>query len=221
MGDSEHINETVETIDMLIVSAIEHLKKSKKRSDEHAILEFLQKKGNSINQQTLSLSIASLSKNGVILNKPSSGKNSYSVKPSIATEQIAATPTPLENPSRPASSAPNESHVFSKSHDDFRIEQIENLNAEVTALISFTMEKLYVIKKSVKDFCSKSVTPSNLELIETLKEDRRYLRDENMTKTHIIKSLTENQATDHVKATITPKVHQRDTAIQIELIPKT
>ena len=27
MGDSEHINETVETIDMLIVSAIEQLKK--------------------------------------------------------------------------------------------------------------------------------------------------------------------------------------------------
>ena len=74
MGDSEHINETVETIDMLIVSAIEQLKKSKKRSDEHAILEYLQKKGNSIIQQTLSLSIASLSKNGIILNKRSSGK---------------------------------------------------------------------------------------------------------------------------------------------------
>ena len=45
MGDSEHINETVETIDMLIVSAIEQLKKqNKKRSDEHAILEYLQKK---------------------------------------------------------------------------------------------------------------------------------------------------------------------------------
>ena len=45
MGDSECINETVETIDMLIVSAIEQLKKqNKKRSDEHAILEYLQKK---------------------------------------------------------------------------------------------------------------------------------------------------------------------------------
>ena len=127
MGDSEHINETVETIDMLIVSAIEQLKKSKKRSDEHAILEYLQNKGNSINQQTLSLSIASLSKNGIIINKPSSGKNSFSVKPSIATEEIAATPAPLENPSTPASSFPNESRVFSKSHDDFRIEQIKKL----------------------------------------------------------------------------------------------
>ena len=53
MVDSEHINETVETIDILIVSAIEQLKKSKKRSDEQAILEYLQKKGNSIDQRTL------------------------------------------------------------------------------------------------------------------------------------------------------------------------
>ena len=85
MGDSEHINETVETVGMLVVSAIKQLKKSKKRFDEHTILDYLQKKGNSINQQKLSLIIASLSKNGIILNKPSSGKNSYSVKPSIAT----------------------------------------------------------------------------------------------------------------------------------------
>ena len=62
MGDSEQINETVETIDMLIFSAIEQLKKNKKRFDEHAILEYLQKKGNSIKQHILSLSTASLSK---------------------------------------------------------------------------------------------------------------------------------------------------------------
>ena len=44
MGDSGHNNETVETIDMLILSAIEQLKKSNKRSDEHPILEYLQRK---------------------------------------------------------------------------------------------------------------------------------------------------------------------------------
>ena len=87
MGDSEHINETVAIIDVLTVSAIEQLKNSKKRSDEHVILDYLQKKGNVIKQQTLSLSMASLSKNGVMLNKPSSGTNSHSAKPSIATEQ--------------------------------------------------------------------------------------------------------------------------------------
>ena len=44
MGDSEHINETVETVGMLVVSAIKQLKKSKKRFDEHTILDYLQKK---------------------------------------------------------------------------------------------------------------------------------------------------------------------------------
>ena len=222
MGDSEHINETVETIDMLIVSAIEQLKKAKKRSDEHAILEYLQRKGNSINQQTLSLSIAFLSKNGIIINKQSSAKNSFSIKPSITTEQSAATPTPLENRSTPASSFSNESRVFSESHDDFRIEQIENLSAELTALKSFIAEQPYVIKTSVEDFRLGNFTPNNFELIETLKAEISYLRNENITKTCIIKSLTEKQTTDKdVKATTTRKVHQRDTAIQTEVIPKT
>ena len=77
MRDSERINETVETIDMLIVSAIEQLKKKKKkRSDEHPILEYLQKKGNSINQQT-SITIGSLNKSGITINKPSSGKQKF------------------------------------------------------------------------------------------------------------------------------------------------
>ena len=120
------------------------------------------------------------------------------VKPIIATEQITATPTPLENPSTPASSFPNESRVFSESHDDFRIEQIEKLSAEVTALKSFIVEQLYVIKKSLEEFRLENVTPNNLELIETLKEEIRYLRNENITKTCITKS--ENQAIDHVKA---------------------
>ena len=70
-------------------------------------------KGSNINQQTLSLSIAYLSKNGFILNKPSSGKYPYSVKPSIVTEQFAATPTLLENASAPPSSATNEPRVSS------------------------------------------------------------------------------------------------------------
>ena len=116
-----------------------------------------------------------------MINKPQNGKNSYSVKPSIATEQIAAAPTPLENPSSPASSVPNESCVFSKRHDKFRIEQIQNLSTEFTALKSFIIEQL--IKKSVGDFCSENVTPNNLELTETLKEEIRYLRNENITKT--------------------------------------
>ena len=92
-----------------------------------------------------------------------SGKTSYSVKPFIETEQIAATPTPLSNPTTPLSSAPKESRVFAKSNNDFRIEQIENSKEE--ALKSFIMEQLYSFKKSVEDYCSENATPNNLELI--------------------------------------------------------
>ena len=121
----------------------------------------------------------------------------YSVKSSTVTDAIVATPTPLENPSTPSSSAPNESRVFSKSHGDFRIEQIENLSPKVAALKSFIIEQLYVIKKSVEHFRSQSATSNNLELIETSKEQIRYLRNGNITKTNFIKFLIDNQATSY------------------------
>ena len=83
------------------------------------------------------------------------------------------------------------------------------------------MEQLYVIKTPVEDFLSQNVTPNNLELIENLKEEIRYLRNENITKTFIKKTLIENQATGHVKATTTPNVYQQDTVMQTEVTPKT
>ena len=73
----------------------------------------------------------------------------------------------------------------------------------------------------MEDFYSQNVTPNNRELTETLKEKIRYLRNENTTKTYIIKSLTENQTTGYAKATTTTKVHQQDTAIQTDVTPKT
>lgn len=52
MADSEHDNEFVEAIDALIINAIEQLKKNKKRSNKNYILDYLQKPGNNISQQT-------------------------------------------------------------------------------------------------------------------------------------------------------------------------
>ena len=128
---------------MLIVSAIEQLKQKQKaiRWTHHP--RILTKERNNINQQILSLSIASLSKNWIIINKPSSAKNSFSVKSSIATEEIAATPAPLENPSRQASSFPNESRVFYESHDGFRIEQIENNFTWNNFMLSKSLWKIF------------------------------------------------------------------------------
>ena len=73
----------------------------------------------------------------------------------------------------------------------------------------------------MEDFRSDNVTPNNLGLIETLKEEIRYLKNENITDKYIIKSLTENQATDHAKAAATPKVHQQGTAIKTEVVLNT
>ena len=60
------------------------------------------------------------------------------------------------------------------------------------------MEQLYLIKRSMEDFRSENDKQNHLELIETVKEEIRYLRNENITKTFIINFLAENQATDHV-----------------------
>ena len=66
----------MEAIHPLIMSAVEQLKKNQKQSDENAILDYLQKRGNDIYQPTFSLRIAFLSKNDIILNKALSGNNS-------------------------------------------------------------------------------------------------------------------------------------------------
>ena len=78
--------------------------------------------------------------------------------------------------------------------NDMKDEQINNLNAEVKALKSFIIVQLYVIKKSIEDFKGqKNISNSGSSvLIQSLKEELHYLRNENLAKTSIIKSLTEN-----------------------------
>ena len=70
-------------------------------------------------------------------------------------------------------------------------EQINNLNAEVKALKSFIIEQLYVIKKLIDDVKGQESISNSSVLIQSLKEELSYLRNENLNKTSIIKSLTE------------------------------
>ena len=76
--------------------------------------------------------------------------------------------------------------------NDTKNEQINNLNAEVKALKSSIIEQLYVIKKSIQDIKGQENIPNTSVLIQSLKEELNFLRNENLTKTSIIKSLTEN-----------------------------
>ena len=114
-------------------------------------------------------------------------------------------------PNIPLSSAPKESCLAHKDNDRFKVEKIKHLNTEVFALKEFILEQLYVTKISVKDIRSETVAPNNLGLLKALKEEIRYLRNQNLTKTSIIKILTEKQA---IETTLTPKIHQLDTQTQ-------
>ena len=76
--------------------------------------------------------------------------------------------------------------------NDTKNEQINNLNAEVKALKSSIIEQLYVIKKSIQDIKGQENIPNTSVLIQSLKEELNFLRNENLTKTSIIKSLTGN-----------------------------
>ena len=69
----------------------------------------------------------------------------------------------------------------------------EQLNAELTALKSFIREELYVMKNMTEDLQVQKATPNHSVLTESLKEELRYLRNKNLIKTQIIKTVTENQ----------------------------
>ena len=49
------------------------------------------------------------------------------------------------------------------------------------------------MKKMIEDLQDQKITPNLSVVTEYLKEELIYLRNENLTKTHIIKTITEGQ----------------------------
>ena len=89
--------------------------------------------------------------------------------------------------------------------NDTKDGQIYNLNAEVKALKSFVVEQLYVTKKSIEDIRCQESIPNSLDLLHSLKEELSYLRNENLNKISIIKSLTENHCVPaNINSTVFP-----------------
>ena len=76
---------------------------------------------------------------------------------------------------------------------DLKDKQTEQLNAELKALKSFIREELHVMKKIIEDLQDQKTTPNYSVVAESLKEELIYLKNENLTKTQIIKTITENQ----------------------------
>ena len=81
--------------------------------------------------------------------------------------------------------------------NDTKDEQINNLNAEVKAVKSFIIEQFHVIKKSIEGIKGQENIPNSSVLIQSLKEELNYLRNENLTKTSIIKSLISKPMCSH------------------------
>ena len=89
--------------------------------------------------------------------------------------------------------------------NDTKDGQIYNLNAEVKALKSFVVEQLYVTKKSIEDIRCQESIPNSSDLLHSLKEELSYLRNENLNKISIIKSLTENHCVPaNINSTVFP-----------------
>ena len=128
------------------------------------------------------------------------------------------------------------SHISSEQPTDFIVndtkdEQIYNLNAEVKALKSFIVEQLHVIKKPIEDIKCQEGIPNSSDLLQFLKEELSYLWNENLNKTSIIKSLTENYCVpaNINSAVFPPNLHHekvqhekhKSTANKLHGLPKT
>ena len=72
---------------------------------------------------------------------------------------------------------------------DFK-DQIMRLNSKIEALKSFFLEQIFVVKKSVEE---KHLSIRDCDLVESLKEEIKYVRAENQMTTAIIKTMPEKE----------------------------
>ena len=83
--------------------------------------------------------------------------------------------------------ATNENGAGKNNHH----EKIQNLITELTALKLFVQEQLYIMKKQLQE----TIPESTKQLpFSSLRSEIEYLREENRTKSLIIKQLTENKS---------------------------
>ena len=75
-------------------------------------------------------------------------------------------------------------------------DHIKTLETENEAIKLFIKEKLYVIKKSIRDIKNEETVNENAKLIEYLQKANQKLEQENDSKTTIIKMLAENNTSN-------------------------
>ena len=72
-----------------------------------------------------------------------------------------------------------------------------SLRSEINALKSFFLEQIYVMKKSIEDSNNKEEKVTDSALMNCLKEQLAFLREENKIKNHLIQSLIDNAKNDY------------------------
>ena len=70
-----------------------------------------------------------------------------------------------------------------------------HVNSEVENLKALIDNEFTTIRRSVEDLKRTNLINDTMSLIDCLKEEVAYLRNENIIKTEIIKSLTEKKST--------------------------
>ena len=106
---------------------------------------------------------------------------STSTAPTIHSTVTSVTPTS------------NSKENSNQNKHDLKGKGIEQLSEELKALKSFVREDVYVIKKIIEDLQDQKAAPNHSVATESLKEELIYLRNENLTKTQITKTVSKNQ----------------------------
>ena len=193
-----------ECIDDLIMNVIKSIRNVKKRSDSSSIRDYVSKllSNSDITEEIVSNRLLYLTDNNKIKNKPTNGRDSYyiiheipvqvEIPPNLSNELLpgpVSYETPLIKDMGKSSflNPTNENGADKNNHH----EKIENLIIELTALKLFVQEQFYIMKKQLEE----TIPESTKQLpFSSLRSEIEYLREENRTKSLIIKQLTENKS---------------------------
>jgi len=195
----ENKDNDIANTDALIIEAIEIIRKSKKRPDEHSIVEFLSKNHTDINSDLIKHRIGSLTNNDQIENKGKDGKASYFIMDeNLNASHVSLSMATLKKPLVLNNiCSTNVAPIKSQLHDRDINERIIDLQKELEAFKMFFQQQFCAMKKHI-DNTQQSNCPTNSSndnhaaYSKSLENQIDYLRDENRSDTTIIQILSEN-----------------------------
>ena len=121
--------------------------------------------------------------------KDSNNNNSYYLKGNTKDQETpyeyeVKTPPPTDHPN-----TPSQKHDYVNSTPE---EQICNIKADLVALKSFVIKKIYVLNKRLEE---KEVSPEGSNFLKLLQEEISYLREKKKVKSEIVRILSDKENT--------------------------